>query len=89
MFRPCTGFTSQYRGLTLLVVAEFNEWKILAYGSGVTLHGTRQFDEKKAKEHALAVADSYIRDEKHEDLASVADVQWLPTGHTDWLVWRS
>ncbi|HTP33383.1 MAG TPA: hypothetical protein VMJ75_14495 [Candidatus Acidoferrales bacterium] len=88
MFRTMSGFKGQYHYLTLLVVQEFNEWRVLLYGPNTTIQGTHQFSETKAKEHALAVAQSYIRDQKHESLPDLADVTWEPTTPDDWLVWR-
>ena len=88
MFRTMSGFKAQYHYLTLLVVQEFNEWRVLVYGRATTIQGTHQFSEAKAKEHALAVAQGYIRDHKHEDLSELAEVNWEPTVADDWLVWR-
>ena len=89
MFRSISGFKAQYHHLTLLAVSEFDEWKVLIYGSGVTIHGARQFSEAKAKEHALAVARNYIHEEKHEDLPVLDAVEWSPATREDWLVWRA
>ncbi|HTS66974.1 MAG TPA: hypothetical protein VMH28_33345 [Candidatus Acidoferrales bacterium] len=88
MFRSMSGFKAHYHYLTLLVVQEFNEWRVLVYGLDTTIQGTHQFSESKAKEHALAVAQSYIRDQRHEDLPALDDVSWEPTVPDDWLVWR-
>jgi hypothetical protein len=72
----------------LLVVAEFDEWRVLAYGPGVTLHGTRQFGEAKAKEHAFHVAESYLRQEKPDEALPPPELNWLATTPHDWMLWR-
>jgi len=82
-----SGFKSHYHYLTLVVISEFNEWRVLLYGPAGTIQGTRQFTEAKAKEHAIAVARSYIHDQKHEDLPELAELDWAPTAPEEWLVW--
>ena len=89
MFRSFNGFKFDYHGLTLLVVAEFNEWKVLVYGHGVTIHGTRQFEEAKAKEHALAIAESYALKDNPDAAPPASEPGWQPTSGDDWLVWRA
>ena len=32
MFRSMSGFKAHYHYLTLLVISEFNEWRVLVYG---------------------------------------------------------
>ncbi len=88
MFRPLTGYKAHYRELTLLVASDFNEWKVMLVGPGVTIQGTRQFTEDKAKEHARAVAESFLRDEKHEE-AAPSEIEWAPLERGEWLNWRS
>jgi hypothetical protein len=88
MFRSLAGFKAQYHDLTLIVVAEFDEWRVLVYGAGVTIHGTRQFGEKRAKEHALQVADQFLGSETQGDVPGDHDLQWQQTGPNDWMVWR-
>ncbi len=88
MFASFSGFKSRYQDLTLLVVSEFNEWKVLAYGPGITIHGTRQFSEVKAKDHARTMVENYVREQRHEDIPPPADLEWEPTAVGDWLVWR-
>ena len=83
MFRTMSGFRAQYHYLTLLVISEFNEWRVLLYGPEMTIHGVRQFSEAKAKEHAMAVARAYICDRKHDALPDVAEVTWVPTAAAD------
>ncbi len=89
MFRSFAGFRANYHYLTLLVISEFNEWKVMAYGPGVTLHGQRQFAEPKAKEHAAVIARTYIHTVKHEQLPELPQVDWTPTAEEDWLAWRT
>lgn len=89
MFRSFNGVKAQYHYLTMLVISEFNEYKVLVYGPGVTIHGARQFAEAKAREHAVAIARDYVRDIKHDDLPEVANPEWQPTAPEDWLAWRN
>jgi len=89
MFRSLNGIKAQYHYLSLLAVSEFDEWKVLVYGPGVTIHGTRQFGEAKAKQHAMEIAGKYLHEEKHEDLPALPELEWTPTGPSDWLTWRA
>lgn len=89
MFRQMSGFRAPYHALTLVVVAEFNEWRVLLYGSGVTIQGTRQFSEEKAKQHAVEVARRYVHEHKQEDLPVLESIPWVPTSRDDWLVWTA
>ncbi len=86
MFRSMSGFKAQYHYLTLLVISEFSDWRVLLYGPGATIHGVHQFSEAKAKEHAMAVARAYIHDRKQEELPDV-ELTWVPAASDDWLVW--
>ena len=87
MFRCMSGFKAEYHDLTLLAVSEFNEWKVLLYGSGMTCQGVHQFSEAKAKQHAADIARQYIREHRQEELAELPEPEWVPTAHDDWLVW--
>jgi hypothetical protein len=87
MFRSLSGYKAQYHDLTLLVAQEFNEWRVLLYRPGMTIHGTRQFSEAKAREHALALAQSYVHERKHEDQPVLPEVEWQAAAPEDWLVW--
>jgi hypothetical protein len=87
MFRSLSGYKAEYHELTLLVVSEFNEWKVLLHCPQTVIHGTRQFTEAKAKEHAMAVARSYVQDRKHESLPDGAEPAWQPATPDDFLVW--
>jgi hypothetical protein len=87
MFRSLSGYKAEYQDLTLLVVSEFNEWKVLLYGPHTIINGTRQFSEAKAKEHAVALVRSYFHDRKQEDLADGTELAWAPATADDWLVW--
>lgn len=89
MFRPLTGFKAEYHYLTLRVVADFDEWKVVLQGPGVCIHGSRQFGEAKAKEHARACAAEYIHREKREDLPVLEQLEWEPLAPGEWLTWRS
>jgi hypothetical protein len=89
VFVSMSGLKAEYHYLTLYVIREFNEWRVLLRGPEVIAHGARQFSEDKAKEHAVAVAQYYIRDYKREDLPAVSAVEWTPTSQDDWLVWHA
>jgi hypothetical protein len=53
----------------------------------MTIHGTRQFSEAKAREHALALAQSYVHERRHEDQPVLPEVEWQAAAPEDWLVW--
>jgi hypothetical protein len=88
MWRSLSGFKAQYHDLILLTVPEFDEWKTLVHSPSVTIHGNRQFSEAKAKAHAIEIAHKYLTEVRHEP-ADSPEVQWLPTDHDDWLIWRA
>ena len=75
MFRSLSGFRAEYFDLRLLVVSDFDEWKVLVIGPDTTIHGARQFTQGKAQDHALAIARAYIHEEKHQDLPDPPEVQ--------------
>jgi hypothetical protein len=87
MFRSLSGYKAEYHDLTLLVVSEFNEWKVLLHGSSTIIHGTRQFTEAKAKEHATAVARSFIHDHQPAATAAADEPAWHPVAPGECLVW--
>ncbi len=87
MFRSMSGMKTQYHDLTLLVISEFNEWRVLLHGPKEIIHGSRQFSEAKAKEHALNVARAYIQERKHEEPPDVGELTWGAAEPEDWLVW--
>jgi hypothetical protein len=89
MFRSMAGFKTQYHYLTLMVISEFNEWRVLLHSPTTAIHGTRQFSDAKAKEHAVAIAQKYIHEYKQEELPVLTDIEWVPTSQDDWLVWMS
>jgi hypothetical protein len=89
MFRSLAGFKARYDDLTLLVVSEFDEWKVLVFGPGVTLHGHRQFGEAKAKDHAAGLVRTYLKEVRQEELPEAPALEWTPTAAADWLVWRA
>jgi hypothetical protein len=86
MFHALSGFKAQYQDLTILSVAEFDEWRVVVYAPGLILQGTRQYGQAKAKDHALLLAKSYLREVK--GLEEVPELDWQPTGPQDWLVWK-
>ncbi len=88
MFRTFDGFKAHYHDLDLVVFSEFNEWKVFIHGPGVLVQGARQFGEAKAKEHAVAVARSYLREEAHEEVEEAPALDWAPCVRQDCLVWR-
>ena len=88
MFRSLSGYKSSYQSLTMLVASEFDEWRVLVCGPGVTIHGARQFGAEKAKEHAVALAREYLHEQKHQDVPDLQKVEWAPTSQEDWLIWR-
>jgi hypothetical protein len=87
MFSSFSGFKTHYGDLTLLVISEFNEWKVLAYKAGVIIQGGRQFTADKAKELAVTIAENYLR-EQGGGVAVAEAIKWEPTGKQDWMVWR-
>lgn len=88
MFRSSAGFKAQYHYLTLLVASDFDEWRIVLQGPGVTIVGGRQITEAKAKEHARSIAESFLHQEKHEELPTLQEVAWAPLTPGEWLNWR-
>ena len=89
MYRSMSGFKAQYHYLTLLVVSELNEWRVMLYGPATTIQGTHSFSEAKAKADAILIARHYIHEHKHEELPVLEQVEWIPTSHDDWLIWKS
>jgi hypothetical protein len=88
MFRSFSGCKAQCGDLTLVVVAEFNEWKVLVHGPGVAILGARQFDEAKARAHAAEIAESYLRERRSQESPAAKDLVWTKTDQDDWLVWH-
>lgn len=88
MFRSMSGSKAQYHYLTLFVISEFNEWRVLLQGPDTVIQGTRQFSEESARRHALDVARSYIHEQRHEDLPDPPPPEWAPVAGDTWLVWR-
>ncbi len=88
MFRPLHGFKAQYHYLTLVVAADFDEWRVLAFGPGLTINGKRQFKESDAKTQARLAAAAYIKDEKHEDLPEIEQPEWTPLTNGEYLDFR-
>ena len=88
MFRNSAGYRAHFQGFDLTVAPDFDEWRIFVQSPDVIIHGGRQFTEAKAKEFALAIAQSYLRDERHEALPDGLPVEWAPLGAGAWLNWR-
>ncbi len=89
MFRPLTGFKAQFQDLTLMVVSEFDEWRVIVYSPVVILQGSRQYTSAKAKDHAALLAKTYLSEVKQETVGDAQDLDWQPTGPMDWLIWKS
>lgn len=88
MFRALNGLKAPYHYLTLLVASDFDEYRVLIQGPGVTIQGGRQFSEAKAKEHARAMAADYLNNERKENLPAV-EPEWAPLAPGEFLNWRS
>ncbi len=89
MFHSLSGFKACYQDLTLMVVSEFDEWRVIIHSREVVLQGQRQFKETKAKEHALLLVRSYLQELKQQPADDLDSVEWRPTAPGDWLVWKS
>lgn len=88
MFRPLAGFKAQYHGLTLIVVSEFDEWRVVAFSPETVMQGQRQYNANKAKDHAVALAKTYLTEVRHEPAENGQEIDWQPTGPQEWLVWK-
>ncbi len=89
MFRPLSGFKAQVLGITLIVVSEFDEWRVVAFTPDTVMQGQRQFSAAKAKEHAWMLAKTYLAEIKHEAVGEVPEIDWQPTGPQEWLLWKT
>jgi hypothetical protein len=87
MFRPLPGFKAKYHQFTLLVAADFDEWRVVLLGPAVTIVGSRQFNEARAKDHARTIAESFLK-EKGQDLPVLTELEWIPFESGEWLNWR-
>ena len=88
MLRSLAGFKAQYEELTMLVVSEFDEWRVVVHSPAVVLQGQRQYGEVKAKEHAVALVKQYIQEARQANPVELTPPDWQPTGPQDWLVWK-
>ncbi|MFB3828556.1 MAG: hypothetical protein ACE15B_17440 [Bryobacteraceae bacterium] len=88
MFRAANGFKAAYKDLTLVVAADFDEWKVMLQGPGVCIHGARQFTEAKAKAHAIACAADYVHQIRNDDTPVPENLEWEPLTKGEWLNWR-
>jgi hypothetical protein len=74
----------------MLVVSEFDEWRVVVYSPNVFLQGQRQYREAKAKEHALCLLKKYLQEISQESSPpDLPEPDWQPTGPADWLVWSA
>jgi hypothetical protein len=87
MFRPLRGFKTKYHTFTLVVSADFDEWRVLAIGPNYTVQGQRQFSEARAKEHAKLAASSYIREQLKETPPEV-ELEWTALAQGEWMDFR-
>ncbi len=87
MFRALSGFKAQCDDVVVFVAADFDEYRVLLHAPGTIVQGRRQFTEAKAKEHALALAASYMK-EKCGDKPCPESLEWAPFASTDWLSWN-
>ena len=90
MFRHVEGYKAQYGNMSLMVAHDFVEWHVIVIKPpAIIIQGSRQFNQPKALEHARQLADSYIRDERHEDTLDLAgELTWEPLQPGDWVAWR-
>jgi hypothetical protein len=88
MFRPLKGFKAQYHDLTLLVAADFDEYRVFIQAPGSIVQGRRQFNEEKAKEHAFSMALSYLKEKESVQDAAPPAPQWIPFASAEWLAWN-
>lgn len=88
MFRALNGLKAPYHYLTLVVASDFDEYRVLIQGPGVTIQGTRQFTEAKAKAHARDIAADYLSNQKKENLP-LLEPDWAPIQPGEFLNWRS
>lgn len=88
MFRKATGLKGQYGSFTILLAADFDEWRILLHRPGLVINGGRQFNESKAKDQAITIADAYFAEYEPENQPPPGDAAWTPLGKGEWLNWR-
>jgi hypothetical protein len=88
MFRKAEAYQAHFSDLTLLVAADFDEWRIFVRGPEVIVHGGRQFNGAKAREHAIRVAGDYLKDVKGEPAEVPPNLEWAELGDAGWLNWR-
>jgi len=88
MFRNAEGYKAAFHGFTLVVAADFDEWRILLQGPDLIIHGGRQFTGPKAKEHAIRMAESYIQEQQGASPPDPQEVKWVPLSDGSWLNWR-
>lgn len=89
MFRPLSGFKARVGDLNMVVVSEFDEWRVVVHSPEVILQGQRQFKDAKAKEHACLLVQNYYEEILKAPAPDLSQLDWQPTGPTDWLVWKT
>ncbi len=87
--RPLAGYKARCGDFTMMVVSEFDEWRVIVHAPGVLLQGQRQYRDNKAKEHAVMLVKNFLTDVQGEASAEVPEPEWVPTTTNDWLVWSS
>ena len=88
MFRTAEAYKAEIHGLTLVVAADFDEWRIFLQGPNLIIHGGRQFTGTKAKAHAVQMAEDYVTEKLGESPPESKELEWLPLGDGKWLNWR-
>jgi hypothetical protein len=88
MFRRSTGFQARYHNLTLMVVLDFDQWKVLIQGPGVLIEGGREFDSSAAEMQAQHIAEVYVREEKLDSRPPVPHLKWTPLDPLACLSWQ-
>ena len=89
MFRASAGYKAQYHYLTLMVVLDFDQWKILMQGPGLVIDGGRAYDCQEAESRASEIAQQYIHEEKCEPLPHLSRLEWTPLDPHACMTWRA
>jgi hypothetical protein len=87
MFQTAEAYQAQFKDLTLLVAVDFDEWRIIVRGSDVIVRGKRQFNGTEAREHAVRVAEDYLREVRGEATEVPSNLEWKRIDGA-WLNWR-
>jgi len=89
MFRALSGFRARLGDMTMVVVSEFDEWRVVAYSPEVILQGQRQFKDTKAKEHAEMLVRKFYEEVRNQPLPDASEPEWQPVGPNHWMVWKT